>query len=137
MTRGYTIVELLIVVVVIAILAAITVVSYNGITKNAKDAATDSALRSIKSGMEMYMSESGSYPPVCGADNSGCAISGLSAHLSPEYLSTMPSDGAILQYVRGTGAQSYAIHVRYTGKPACKTGVNVHPRGRGVVLPVC
>ncbi len=36
---GFTIVELLIVVVVIAILAAITIVAYNGITQRTKDAA--------------------------------------------------------------------------------------------------
>lgn len=38
--RGFTIVELLIVVVVIAILASITIVSYNGIQNRAKAAAT-------------------------------------------------------------------------------------------------
>ena len=37
--RGFTIVELLIVVVVIAILAAITIVSYNGITNRARESA--------------------------------------------------------------------------------------------------
>lgn len=35
--RGFTIVELLIVVVVIAILAAISIASYNGITSSAKN----------------------------------------------------------------------------------------------------
>jgi len=38
-TRGFTIVELLIVIVVIGILAAITIVAYNGITNRAKDSA--------------------------------------------------------------------------------------------------
>ncbi len=38
--RGFTIVELLIVVVVIAILAAITIVAYNGIQNRAKDSAS-------------------------------------------------------------------------------------------------
>lgn len=42
---GFTIVELLIVVVVIAILATVTVVAYNGI----KNRATDSSLKSITS----------------------------------------------------------------------------------------
>lgn len=41
---GFTIVELLIVVVVIAILAAITIVSYNGITKRAETASLKSEL---------------------------------------------------------------------------------------------
>ena len=40
---GFTIVELLIVVVVIAILAAITIVAYNGITNRARTAAVQSA----------------------------------------------------------------------------------------------
>lgn len=43
--KGFTIVELLIVVVVIAILAAITVVSYNGITAQAEDSALKTALK--------------------------------------------------------------------------------------------
>ena len=41
--QGFTIVELLIVVVVIAILAAITIVAYNGITQRAKDSSAQSA----------------------------------------------------------------------------------------------
>ena len=41
-SKGFTIVELLIVVVVIAILAAITIVAYNGIQQRAKDSAAQS-----------------------------------------------------------------------------------------------
>ena len=45
--QGFTIVELLIVIVVIAILAAITIVSYNGITNSANDSSVKSDLRNI------------------------------------------------------------------------------------------
>lgn len=45
-SSGFTIVELLIVVVVIAILAAITIVSYNGITARANDSAVKTGLSS-------------------------------------------------------------------------------------------
>ena len=41
---GFTIVELLIVIVVIGILAAITIVSYNGIQNRSKNAKTVSAI---------------------------------------------------------------------------------------------
>jgi prepilin-type N-terminal cleavage/methylation domain-containing protein len=44
---GFTIVELLIVIIVIAILATITIVSYNGITNRAYDTATTSGVRTI------------------------------------------------------------------------------------------
>lgn len=43
-SRGFTIVELLIVVVVIAILAAITVVAYNGVSQRSKESASQSAV---------------------------------------------------------------------------------------------
>lgn len=51
---GFTIVELLIVVVVIAILAAITIVSYNGITERARVSVVDSGLVSVKKKIEAY-----------------------------------------------------------------------------------
>lgn len=59
---GFTIVELLIVVVVIAILAAITVVSYNGITNKAHDSAVQNDLATLKKKSEMFFVEKGYYP---------------------------------------------------------------------------
>lgn len=52
--QGFTIVELLIVVVVIAILAAITIVSYNGITNRANDMSVQNDLRNIAKKFEEY-----------------------------------------------------------------------------------
>lgn len=52
---GFTIVELLIVVVVIAILAAITIVSYNGIQNRAKDSAAQSAATQAAKKLGAYM----------------------------------------------------------------------------------
>lgn len=43
---GFTIVELLIVIIVIAILAAITIVAYNGLTAKAKEASVQSDIES-------------------------------------------------------------------------------------------
>ena len=46
-SRGFTIVELLIVIVVIAILAAITIVAYNGIQNRAKASSAQAALNTV------------------------------------------------------------------------------------------
>lgn len=54
-TTGFTIVELLIVVVVIAVLAAITLVSYNGITGRANDAAIKSDLSTLKKRIDVFI----------------------------------------------------------------------------------
>jgi len=59
---GFTIVELLIVIVVIAILAAITIVSYNGITSRANSTAAQASGASIMKKLEAYNAEEGSYP---------------------------------------------------------------------------
>ncbi len=52
--QGFTIVELLIVVVVIAILAAITIVAYNGIAKNANNASIQETLSQAARKLEIY-----------------------------------------------------------------------------------
>ncbi len=60
--RGFTIVELLIVVVVIAILAAISVVAYNGIQNRAYDTTVQNDLRQFAQQVELYNAEHGTYP---------------------------------------------------------------------------
>lgn len=61
---GFTIVELLIVIVVIAILAAISVVAYNGIQARSQDAKRLADVASIQKALEFYKSENGVYPAV-------------------------------------------------------------------------
>lgn len=61
--KGFTIVELLIVVVVIAILAAITIVSFNGISKRAKESSAQSTVsQAAKKIMAHAVVNSDTYP---------------------------------------------------------------------------
>lgn len=62
--QGFTIVELLIVIVVIAILAAISIVAYNGIQGRSYDSAIQSDLANMAKKMEVYraLDSSGHYP---------------------------------------------------------------------------
>lgn len=53
MTRGFTIVELLIVVVVIAILAAITIVAFNGVQNRARESAARSEVSQVQKAIQV------------------------------------------------------------------------------------
>lgn len=60
--NGFTIVELLVVIIVIGILAAITVVAYTGITSKAKTSTIQTDLTNASKKLQMYLAEYGNYP---------------------------------------------------------------------------
>ena len=70
---GFTIVELLIVIVVIAILAAVTIVAYNGVQQRARDSARYTIAKSIIKALELYKADNGSYPPHTATTSAACA----------------------------------------------------------------
>lgn len=66
---GFTIVELLIVVVVIAIVASITIIAYGGIQARARDATRIDKIKHIAKAIELYRIDNGRYPAI--QDGSG------------------------------------------------------------------
>ena len=66
---GFTIVELLVVIVVIGILAAITIVSYTGITQRAVISSLQSDLSNASQQLKIFQVDNGSYPTT-----TNCAI---------------------------------------------------------------
>lgn len=63
--RAFTIVELLIVIVVIAILAAISIVAYNGIQSRSRLSAAQSTANIVAKKSESWNAIQGSYPSYC------------------------------------------------------------------------
>ena len=60
--RGFTIVELVVVIAVIGILAAITIVAYSGIQADSRDTARLNDIAAIRKGLEVYKLRNGEYP---------------------------------------------------------------------------
>ena len=64
LSRGFTIVELLIVIVVIGILAGLVVVTYNGIQKKARDTERKTDINALHGQLEAYQAQNGKYPTM-------------------------------------------------------------------------
>lgn len=141
MRKGFTLVELLIVIVVIAILAAITIVSYNGIQDKARDSSQKQTVSQFMQLLEMYNIDNGYYPKLCTtSDGLSCyittPIASETALLSPTYVGVPPTFPEVTQYVRGTDTTSYGLLISYKSG-TCKTGVNVNTGWWGAATALC
>lgn len=114
-TSGFTIVELLIVIVVIAILAAITIVAYNGIQGRARDSQRLSDMKTIQKALEIYKTNNGIYPAAVITPNTGGfetstngtnATNFLSALVGPNGVSSISVDPKNSGNGTGTPANS-------------------------------
>ena len=116
--RGFTIVELLIVIVIIAILAAITIVAYNGIQSRANTSAAKSNAESVQKVVEAFAADdsvgggNGKYPADIAAITTWSGLSTSVSRLpggvtltNAQLVSTNTShvNGKIIQYIpKGT-----------------------------------
>lgn len=97
--RGFTIVELLIVIVVIAILATIVIVAYNGVQSRTRDARRLTDMETVYKAIQLYYADNGSYPLTAtpfgaGLSDANCAVGSKSANwvpgIVPKYLPSLP-----------------------------------------------
>lgn len=85
--RGFTIVELLIVIVIIGILAALVIIAYSGITNRAKAQSAQATASALQKKIEAYAADqSGTYPAMTTA-------AGLTTALNAVNVSNISSSG--------------------------------------------
>jgi len=117
---GFTIVELLIVIVVIGILAAITIVAYNGVQANAKDASLKTTIEQLQKAVELYNAQYGNYPITSASPltngggqttytSPGCPIGTPRSDWIPGLTQPLPQTSST-----GTGVNGYGGCYMYT-----------------------
>jgi len=102
-SSAFTIVELLVVIVVIGILAAITITTYSGINSRARDASRKSDLAALEQALEMNYIKYGAYTQpedICtdtsyGGDGSCGAVSGTGNWDQNSDLRDLLADGTL------------------------------------------
>jgi len=100
-SSGFTLVELLIVVIILAILAAIVVPQFVASTDDAKLAALDSNLRNLRSAIALYNQQHGEYPA---ANGNGTDAANTEAAFITQLTMFTDSEGA-------TSATKTATHI--------------------------
>ena len=143
--RGFTIVELLIVIVVIAILAAITIVAYNGIQDRAISSRRLNDMETITKALEMYKAQKGYYPEVVSNSTGGWERSAvnpdnfLKALKDEKILDKVPVDPINSAPDGSTGAEStftsYTYYLYTAAQSASQYGCDI-ALGRLYVLKI-
>lgn len=92
-SKGFTIVELLIVIVVIGILATLVIVTFTGIQQKARNSQRQTDINAIDSHVEAFNAANGYYPTLADLNNSTFRTANLKG-LDPEAL-VDPKGGTI------------------------------------------
>lgn len=108
--KGFTLIELLVVISIIGIIVAISIFGLSGARESARDARRKSDLELVRSSLEMYRADCGTYP----ANLNGTTLIGTgtpsSCSVSNTYIAEIPQDpiGSNI-YRYSTTANGYEI----------------------------
>lgn len=86
--KGFTLIELMIVVAIIGILAAVAIPAYSNYTKKAKFTEVVQATQAIKTAIEVCLSDNGGDVTQCGAGSNGVPAD-ITAGGNAKYVSTV------------------------------------------------
>jgi type IV pilus assembly protein PilA len=155
--RGFTIVELLIVIVVIAILAAIVIIAYQGVTARANTSKAQTNAVAIQKKAEAYNADTtagnGVYPATVSAWQTYTTANPSALGSIPSGVTAVPSGTALtttngattVQYVScsasagGTATGYYIAYYDFTQsqKVYITGGANVTPGANNTIAPTC
>ena len=123
--NGFTLVELLIVVIILSILAAIVVPQFSSSTSDAKYASLDSNLSTLRSAVELYYQQHGSYPSAT-ASSGGTPPTGGSAGTGAAGSAQALID-QLTMYTNASGQAATNSDTSYKYGPYLKKGIPQEP----------
>lgn len=116
MRRGFTLIELLVSLSIVALLTGVAVVYYSQAGKKARDNKRMADLEQVRSALEMYRSDNGSYP-------TGGWNTMISALIDGGYLGEPPSDpkgyAYYYNYDSVTGSYELCAYLETGGSDNC------------------
>lgn len=119
--QGFTIVELLIVIVVIGILAALVVTTFTGIQQKARNTERQTDIKAIHGQIEAYYAQNGRYPTLANMNDGAFRTSNMKG-LDDEALKD--PKGAAATLAAAAAANTYSYDVQKSGGGACDNTTN-------------
>ena len=131
-SKGFTLVELLIVVIILAILAAIIIPQFSGATDDATQAAYDTNIANIRAAIDLYRQQHSEYPgavtstgATCGTGTAVAGAVGEAAFLAQ-----------LQNYTNAAGLACTGTDVDFKYGPYLKDDLPVNPKGTNNTVTV-
>lgn len=122
--KGFTIVELLIVIVVIGILATLVIVTFSGIQQRARDTQRQTDVNALQGHVEAYYAQTGNYPTLAMILDSGFRGASMKG-LDPEALED--PGGTNIAATLATNGYQYEAWSDTVGGTACPAATGTSP----------
>jgi len=117
-SKGFTIVELLIVIVVIAILATLVIVTFTGIQQKARDSQRQTDITALDQHLEAFYGENGYYPTLKDLQTSSFVADNMKG-LDPQAL--VSPEGTAISDTAGNATNGWAYGYVATGTGCSNT----------------
>lgn len=118
--QGFTIVELLIVIVVIGILALLVITTYSGIQSKARNSQRQTDVASIQTQLEAFYSQNGYYPSLANMNSDSWRQTNMKS-LDDESLIDPSNTTASKTLIAAPAARSYAYAVTNSSGASCES----------------
>lgn len=119
--KGFTIVELLIVIVVIGILALLVITTYAGIQAKARNSKRQTDLASLQTHLEAFYNDNGYYPSLTDMNNqSGFVKTKMNGTDPQAFLDPSHVDKTDLNLIAAPAAKTYAYAVTNAAGTSCE-----------------